>query len=67
MINYQGVPVIINQFLPFEKTYAASDVESKQEVKISSGELIHSFLLEGILHISKESYEQLKQQITIKQ
>lgn len=62
-----GKEVIVSEFLPVEKMYPATDIITKQEIKIPSGEYIHvievpSFFKKDttVLIVSKEVKESLK-------
>jgi hypothetical protein len=46
--------------LPVEQTYPASNIETKEEVKIPSGEWIHVIELDGKLIVSSKIYEELQ-------
>jgi hypothetical protein len=53
-----GIPVYESPVFPFQIHYDACDIESRQEVKIASGEWIHGAIIPAIEpEIPKPSFE----------
>jgi len=66
----KGIPVRIHPVLPQDDFVFASDIETREEVKLLTGKQIHAFIMTGILYVSKELYGKLekdfwKEKITI--
>lgn len=55
-----GTLVFENLTLPIDEMVWASNIETRQEVSIPTGNLIHAFKLGNILLVSPELYKQLK-------
>lgn len=49
--------VIKIPYLPIQETVLASDLETREEIRVPTGNLIHVLHLEGSLFVSEEVYE----------
>lgn len=52
----QGLSIQLNAMLPIEETSKACNIESKQEVSILTGKLIHCYKCGNVLQVSPEMY-----------
>ncbi len=62
MINfliYDGWHVIETPTLPFNQTYIASNIKTKEEVHILGEGMIHVLHQNNVLYVSKELYEKI--------
>ncbi len=62
----KGVKVMVTPHLPIEGTVQATCLETKQEVTLSTGKMIHVFTMQlnGKLHgvfVSQEYYDKIKE------
>lgn len=58
--NVNSTPVFKSNLLPYEQTYKACDISTKEEINILTGELVECFEMNGKIYLSPKRYEQLK-------
>lgn len=56
-----GTRVIETAMLPYPQSFEASNIETRQIVRIYSGELIHAFKMDDILYVSSAYFKKLQQ------
>jgi len=57
--TYRGMQVIENDFLPFDATAPACDIETREEVEVLTGEKIHAVQHAGVLLVSSEMFKKI--------
>ncbi len=54
------IPIRVNPILPIKETVPASNIETRKEVKLLTGNMIDAFKMDGVLYVSEEYYELIK-------
>jgi len=60
-MNYHGLEIVPCGILPIDRTYPASDIYTREEVKICSGEKIHIVQLGDKLLCSEDVINSIKE------
>ncbi len=60
VLNPGSTPVMETAFLPIPETVPASDIETREEVKIMTGKKIHALKTDGVLYVSSELYSEFQ-------
>jgi len=60
VINPGSTLIRETAFLPIPETVPASDIETREEVKILTGNKIHALKADGVFYVSPEYYSQIQ-------
>lgn len=56
-IPVQETDICLSKSLPYETHYPACNIETKEEILVPSGELVHCYLLKNVLYVSQSIWD----------
>lgn len=59
----RGVPITVSSHLPFEEVYLACSVETKEEIRIPTGQMIHAMQIGKRMYVSSQLYDDVFSQL----
>ncbi len=62
LLHLPGLDIYLSPFLPIPETVKVCDIETREEVSLLTGKMIHCIDNNGKIFVSKEAIEQLKKQ-----